>query len=294
MQNAIFKVFLTTFFIFFGFSSIPTFASGDFNGSTNYVTVSSFSYLQNVTTESVNFWFKLDSGTSDYQKILQSPNFDIGFNPSCEPFIDVINIHNFGMLNSTDYCDDSWHMFTMTYDNTDVSVFIDSTQVATATSSASTPNFSGDYIFGYNPGNTSEYLTGLLSHFQLWNGTLTQTNINELYDCSNLLPNTSDQVAYWIYDDTSGSTVTDYGSNNADGTLSGSSASFWSSDDPCTSGVTPTPTPVATASGMVYIELASNSAITKALYDMTFLFWMLSWVISVTCGFFLGQWWYKR
>lgn len=76
-----------------------------------------------------------------------------------------------------------------------------------------------------------------------------------------------------------------------------SGADFWQySTMQCSVTPAPTSTPsaVTIASPAAYIDIASSSAIAKGVYDITFILWVIGWIIAITCGFWFGQWLYKR
>lgn len=81
------------------------------------------------------------------------------------------------------------------------------------------------------------------------------------------------------------------------GTTPVSGAQYWNfSKEHCDITPIPTSTPSAqtVASPAAYIDVASNSAIAKGVYDITFIIWMVGIIIAIACGFWFGIWMYKR
>ena len=75
-------------------------------------------------------------------------------------------------------------------------------------------------------GNGYPYYSGLLDNVVIWSSALTQS---EFQDITPPLPNDTDIIGYWTFEEGSGDTTEDITGNGNTGTIYGAT---WSSDTP--------------------------------------------------------------
>lgn len=116
----------------------------------------------------------------------------------------------------------AWNHVAATFNNGTIVLFVNGFSVASGAStptslaaSTQTITIGEDYIAGI-----SEYFNGKMDEVRIWNKTLTQTDImNNMNNC--LLGNEADLLAYYNFEDGTGTTLSDRSlSGNGDGLLS--------------------------------------------------------------------------
>jgi len=89
------------------------------------------------------------------------------------------------------------------------------TQILGNPSSKAVTDSAGIATWGYHSG---EYFGGKIDELRIWNGERTATQIRENM-CKNITGNEDELVAYYNFDNTSGTTLQDFSGNEYDGTL---------------------------------------------------------------------------
>ena len=85
----------------------------------------------------------------------------------------------------------------------------------------------GGYSFSGNP----EVVNGYLDEFRIWSDVRTEAEIRE-YMCKNLTGNEDGLIAYYSFDNTSGTVLQDFSGNGHDGTLTNMTNDDWVSSSP--------------------------------------------------------------
>ena len=119
------------------------------------------------------------------------------------------------------YPDANWHQWACTYDNPSNTrtIYLDGVQVAQDNPAG---GFTGSSLGNFNIGQFSNGLypfTGDIDEFRIWNSAITQTQIQANMNSTNLNP--SGMIAYYLFDQASGTTVADSSGNGNTGTLTG-------------------------------------------------------------------------
>lgn len=112
-----------------------------------------------------------------------------------------------------------WHHVAVTWDGSLIKFYIDST-LDTAVTSFAGPLISNDHslIIGADFPGTDEYFPGRLDEVRVWNVARTQQQIQD-YMHQPLTGTETGLVAYWKFDDGSGSTLNDASASGNTGTL---------------------------------------------------------------------------
>jgi hypothetical protein len=159
-----------------------------FDGVDDYITVphSSSLYFQN--TFSISVFVKPTSDNMEFVTKAVFPNPWTGF---CLRYYTSnkinINVYNTGGTNANvnfniNIIDGNWHHIVGTYDGSTVKLYIDKNQVASGQLSGNVGN-SEPLRIGYDtPEWSGAFFNGLLDETRIYNRTLTQDDINELYD----------------------------------------------------------------------------------------------------------------
>ena len=136
--------------------------------------------------------------------------------------------------------DGKWHHVAATYDGKDVNIFVDGMKQSMSTQSAITPDtkLSGKVLIGDNSADPtgSQRFKGSIDEVSVFNKALSADEILELYESGgtlNLTSNIGDYVsssnlvAYWRFDEGTGTTITDASGNNHTGTIYGDATWEW-------------------------------------------------------------------
>ena len=134
----------------------------------------------------------------------------------------------------------TWYHVAVTYDGTlasagRVHVYVNGVLDKTAgETSASIPNYASDLAFGKLVGNPTSYFAGSLGDVRIYNRALSAAEVSDLYTATTLPPApspvtpTGNGVAYWKFDEGSGTTAADSSGSGNTGTVNGPS---WTSGE---------------------------------------------------------------
>jgi len=127
--------------------------------------------------------------------------------------------------NSINVLDNNWHHLAVSVDRDGNTVFyFDGINAGTYDVSSfngkDITNSSRALIIGTTGGSTS-MLNGYIDDVKMFNKALSQTEIGELVQINAPQNEQADFISYWAFDETEGTTTTDLGSNQYDGTLLG-------------------------------------------------------------------------
>ncbi len=187
----------------------------DFNGTNQYVNAGSGINLAN-NSFSVAFWAKRDNtGRNDYAVGQGTGNPHYGLH------IGFRNNNKFTCaffsndLDTPAYTDTDWHYWACTYDSGTKlrTIYRDGVQVAQDIASAHYQG-SGDLLIGWAPAGLFD---GLIDEVGIWNEARTPDQIRAGLIRS--APDATGLVAYWRFNEGSGSTTADASGNSHTGTL---------------------------------------------------------------------------
>ncbi|MFH2028816.1 MAG: LamG domain-containing protein [Nanoarchaeota archaeon] len=116
---------------------------------------------------------------------------------------------------------DIWKYYAFTWDDTEdiVRIYIDGDEVGNDTFYGPLQITTNELFIGkVDWGPPSYYLNGTLDEVRIWNKSLTQTELQQNMN-GELIGNEQDLVAYWKFNEASGSMIYDSTSNNNNGTI---------------------------------------------------------------------------
>ena len=159
-----------------------------FNGTSNFISVSNNNSLQTPNVISVNSWVQF-SGQGSFRLISKgwSPNgIEVHTETSTNHKIrygGAFNGTGYGPISQTTLADSQWYMVT-TIDNGNVKyIYINGTLEDTLVHNyGSVPVSTIDLYFGKNSQNATDYLDGKLDDIGIWNRSLTQQEVTDLYN----------------------------------------------------------------------------------------------------------------
>ncbi|EDN70454.1 VCBS [Beggiatoa sp. PS] len=124
------------------------------------------------------------------------------------------------IYSSAGYADGSWHHFACVKDETGMYIYMDGEQVASGSDSNAIGDSVEVVIGRLSPTNSSRYFEGSLDEIRIWNTARTQTEIQaDMYRALGSFE--TGLVAYYKFDQDSGTEVVDITSFDNDGTLNG-------------------------------------------------------------------------
>lgn len=195
----------------------------DFDGSNDYVLIPPDASLNN-DTFSVEFWVKFDDTPTNWDGIIDKGRYsqseDWTFLTHQSALIVIFQIP--GAQLWIGISDNNWHHIAGTFDGANMIAYLDGVESSTTTGSyTSTTN-------GIQLGKTfvsNYYFNGYLDEVRIWSDAHTATEIAENM-CKSLTGNESGLVAYYNFDNTSGTILQDFSGNENDGTIN--STPVWS------------------------------------------------------------------
>jgi archaellum component FlaF (FlaF/FlaG flagellin family) len=220
------------------YPSVTSTRSLDFDGSNDYVSFSSTLGLSGTSACTIGGWIKCDNLSQNQHVTGANTNvLSLEYWSTNVLYVEMGG-GNFGTLSSlnTYVTQGDWHHVMFTYDgsgstNADkLKVYIDGSYVAFSSISGTIPTTVPSITNWYlGKGNYNAYFNGQLDEFAVWNSTaLSASEISALYGSGALgtgvindLDNAvGDPTSWWRFEETSGTTASDYFSNN-DGTING-------------------------------------------------------------------------
>ncbi|WP_089354861.1 LamG-like jellyroll fold domain-containing protein [Ekhidna lutea] len=132
----------------------------------------------------------------------------------------------FRSSNSTQYTasntltPDTWQHVAGVWDGSNIIVYVDGVAGSSAGTAGNIPDNARNLIIGNHDGN-ARFFQGQIDEVRIWNAALTQTEITTYANANTVLfhPNYSDLLAYYRFDDGTGSTILEDVFGNNDGTL---------------------------------------------------------------------------
>ena len=166
--------------------------SASFNGSSDFVQVEDSSVLDAPASWTLSAWIKIGSSTSGYDRIIgkqdTSDNCNYGIGLANGTDIGAF-LNDGGGFNSQYYATnldrDEWYHVAGTWDGSYLKVYLNSILVSTSSdlssSNASVPN-NGELLIGVNKTNGNENFKGNISQAGVWQGALTQAQIQSVME----------------------------------------------------------------------------------------------------------------
>ncbi len=127
-------------------------------------------------------------------------------------------LHSVGAANALTL--NAWNHIAATFNNGAMVIYVNGFEVVTGTAPfASIPQITSSFVFGEDKVvGTVEYLNGKLDEVRFWNKALSQSEI--MADMNNCLTGTeANLLAYYNFEDASGTTVSDITPNQINGTM---------------------------------------------------------------------------
>jgi hypothetical protein len=117
------------------------------------------------------------------------------------------------------YNDGKWHHVAGVYNGSDLKIYVDGVQQGGATSHSGNVN-NTDYPvrIGFYDGSPDWFYNGLYDEIRLWDNARSQAEIRE-YMCKKLSGSETNLVAYYRFDESSGTSLPDLSSNGNNGSL---------------------------------------------------------------------------
>lgn len=220
-------------------------SSGNINGSLNNGTVSGYSGIigqsyfydntndnlntnsnigiSGANTRTVNVWINISDGTAvDYVFCMGYTGVNNWFAIYIDPS-EVVQYSGYGSDFSTgaSVTLNQWHMITATYTGTHVRIYVDGNETPTSNQAKTLTTTAKPLVIGnrcdYDPGS---YYPGTIDEIGVWNRTLNQTEITDLYNSGSGLtyPFTgggggSTDIDFTITDDWNGSSILSFAVN---------------------------------------------------------------------------------
>ncbi len=235
---------------------------GSFDGTQDYATMGDINAFDGLTKVTVSVWAKWSGsvgGLSAEKSLARKQGatgvFALGGGWAAGKAKFWVNDGTWKSSNdSTTRIDDgSWHHIVGIYDASTIRIYIDGVQensnsIGTTTLSSTNDPFS---IGSYNNGtNFVEFWNGIIDDTRIYNRALSADEITQLYQNPGTIASTANAtvkpstsfaseekgpgpLAYWSFDDGTGTNAQDSTTNNNDGTVDGAT---WQTEDQCVSG----------------------------------------------------------
>ena len=207
-------------------------------GDDDYVNFGTIPQFASVSTFSVAGWFKTNTSSRSLYGGTQHY-----FYPTSSGFSYRINNQTATIGAGTNYADDSWYHFVLTYNSGTVAIYINGNSTPIGTSSiynSTTNSTAGDFFRvgarAVSGGNPSTYFAGNADEIAIWDSVIGSSEVSDIYASNTVIDLSSNSGNYtsssnlkhwWRFGDgDSGSTVNDKViSGGVDGTLT-NGASF--------------------------------------------------------------------
>ncbi len=208
----------------------------DFDGTDDGVYCSN-SVISGLTNLTIETWLYIDN-TGSIQKITGQRDADaingqFIFEINADGTLDYWDWDNsFGFNDNlttagTQISTGKWHHVAVVKNSSTASYYIDGLLKATEDISGSVVTYSAtpNLAIGYDARDHGDHLDGKMDELRIWNSERTAEQIRE-FMCKSLIGNEANLVAYYPFDNTSGTNLQDM-KGTIDGTLTGFSGSVW-------------------------------------------------------------------
>tara|TARA_Y100000310_G_scaffold127943_1_gene127096 strand:- start:828 stop:1547 length:720 start_codon:yes stop_codon:yes gene_type:complete len=217
-----------------GGSKLENLYSLQFDGTDDYVTCGDDSSLDLTTSLTMSVWFYAEGfqGGTDVSglccKLGGSPANGYGFvtrdnSPAEErPHFFIAKAGAFKRVDhDVDITANKWYHMAATYDNTTMKLYINGNLVDSSAQSGACGSTATDFEIGRMASSNGNAYEGLVDELSVFNTVLTAAQIRAVYNhgISTDLSGTSGLVAYWRFEEGSGTTIVDKSGNGNTGTL---------------------------------------------------------------------------
>ena len=193
----------------------------DFDGTDDYVSLPNehdFDFTDSLT---VAAWIKVDAFTTDWQAIVTKG--DGAWRLQRSGGTNHIDFGTSGLSNgdlegTTDVADGNWHYIAGVYDGSTKYLYVDGNLDASASVTGTIAITDDTVEIGANSNTGNKNFDGQIDEVRIWNVARTQNQIQG-YMNNVLTGNESGLVAYYKFDDTSGTYLYDYSDNGRLGKL---------------------------------------------------------------------------
>lgn len=162
-------------------------SAASFDGVDDYANLGDAAELTPTNSLSVSFWFKTSESASDFKSIARHNNHftPLQLTPNSDgQAVPFINGSTYETKFPWNYGDGVWHHYVTTYDQTNgTRIFVDTTEVASNSTTGNLDSNTSNWYLGAAAGNGSEYTNVDIFDFRLYKDTsLTSGEIQALYD----------------------------------------------------------------------------------------------------------------
>ncbi len=197
----------------------------EFDGVNDYVQVATLS--PTFTQGTISFWIKPKATPTNHARVL-SDHWD---DDEIYLFSGAGNVATWHMINGDELMSSSplpnntWTHVAITMNNTSSQLYING--VLDDESGPSDTNISSTLeIGGYSTSGNPEVVNGYVDEFRIWSDVRTEAEIRE-YIYKTLTGNEDNLIAYYSFDNTSGTDLQDFSGNGNDGTLTNMTNDDW-------------------------------------------------------------------
>jgi hypothetical protein len=197
----------------------------EFSGSTEHIKVSTMN--PSFTQGTISFWIKPKATPSNHARVF-SDHWD---DDEIYLVSGAGNVATWHMINGDELVSSSplpnnkWTHVAITMNNTNSKLYING--VLDDESGPSDTDISSTFeIGGYSTSGNFEVVNGYLDEFRIWSVVRTAAEIQENM-CKTLTGNETNLIAYYNFDNTSGTTLQDFSGNENDGVLTNTTNDDW-------------------------------------------------------------------
>ena len=201
----------------------------DFDGTNDYVSIGNESNFDFTTAMTVEAWIKVDTFDKEWQAIVTKGDNTWRLHRAASTNhisfgTDGVNITD--LEGSTDVNDGQWHHIAGVFDGSNKYLYVDGNLDAFANVTGTIDTDNAVVNIAENSQSTDRYFDGLIDEVRIWNIARNQTEIQDNMN-DVLSGNESGLVAYYKFDQTSGTELYDYTGNDNLGTLQNMDDSDW-------------------------------------------------------------------
>ncbi len=198
----------------------------EFDGSNDYVRVGTET-SPDFTPGTISFWIKPKATPTNHARVFS----DLWDDDEIYLFSGAGNVATWHMINGDELMSSSplpngkWTHVAITLGNTSSKLYINGIM---DDESGSADVLIEDIfeVGGYSTSGNPEVVNGYLDEFRIWSDVRTEAEIRE-YMCKNLTGNEDGLIAYYTFDNTSGTVLQDFSGNSHDGTLTNMTNDDW-------------------------------------------------------------------
>jgi hypothetical protein len=196
----------------------------DFNGSSDYVDHGNDSSMNAGSAISIAAWIKPDTaGDRNYGRIISkygsSSGWDLFLGDGGGNKL-ILKINGTNLWSEAGSLVGAWHHVVVVYESgVGATFYVDGVSAGTDSNYTDPVNSNSSNVqIGKWPISSSRYFDGLIDEVIIYHRALSESEITNLYNLDITL---QESVAYWKFDEGSGSTTSDVTANVNDGTING-------------------------------------------------------------------------